>query len=115
MPFLLRTSDDHTPFAWYEWVFAPLLWVGVPLLLLVLCVVAPPFMLLYPEHVRRVHEDGPPREQELMRRYRRYASRVSFWRRLWRVLTFWCWRYTAAGRARARRRERYRTRHEPDG
>ena len=64
--------------------------VGTALFLIALMLWALPFFELYPDLHFTDYDEGTERQQETIRRYRRFTSRVSFWRRAWRVLTFWC-------------------------
>jgi hypothetical protein len=84
---LIRSGRDNTPIAWWEWLFAPLVWTALLTLLLVLGVPSIPYYTLYPECHAHMLDYGTERQREVMRRYRRFAARVSFWRRCGHVLT----------------------------
>lgn len=84
---LIRSGRDNTPIAWWEWLFAPLVWTILLTLLFVLAGLSIPYFMLYPERHAHELDFGTPRQQETMRRYRRFAAQVSFWRRCGRVLT----------------------------
>ena len=79
---LIRIGKDERPIQPWEWCLSPLVYAIVIPALLVMAVLSIPYFGVYPE--RHLHELdlGTEREQELMRRYRQYASRVSFWKRL---------------------------------
>jgi hypothetical protein len=85
---LIRKGNDGPPIAWWEWLFYPLLVVVVFVVMCVVCCVAPVYFTVYPERHAHEYDFGTEREQEVMRRYRRFASRVSFWRRCGRAVTF---------------------------
>ena len=85
---LIRSEQDDRPLSWLEWPFMPVVVVLVFNLLSVLSLLAIPVYSLYPEYQAHGYDSGTPRQQELMRRYRRFTSRVSFWRRFGRALTF---------------------------
>jgi hypothetical protein len=49
-----------------------------------------PYLAIYPENQAYDYDFGTKRQQEVMRRFRRYVARVPFWRRCLRVVTFPC-------------------------
>jgi hypothetical protein len=94
---LYRGAGDERPTAWWEWPFFPLACVvlvvyGVLIVTLlgVLAVLSIPYFALYPDRHASDYDFGTARQQELMRRYRRFTARVSLRRRCLRVLTFYC-------------------------
>jgi hypothetical protein len=89
---LIRSIADESPIAWWEWLFAPLVWaISIPLLF-VAAGLSIPYFMVYPDRHAHVYDFGTKRERELMSRYRRFTSRISVWRRLSRVLTCYCGR-----------------------
>lgn len=94
---LYRASGDTTPIAWWEWPFFPAAVVlfavcGVVVIALLgaLALLSIPYFALYPDRHACDYDFGTEQQQEVMRRYRRFTSRVSLPRRAWRVLTFYC-------------------------
>jgi hypothetical protein len=88
---LIRSPDDNTPFAWWEWLFFPFFWaIGVSLfpLLLILCIFAIPYFWIYPDCHATDYDTGTEKQRHKIRRYRRFAAQVSFWRRAGRVLIY---------------------------
>jgi hypothetical protein len=88
---LIRSVGDDTPIAWWEWLFAPLaplVWVTTIPLLFVLAGLSIPYFMVYSDRHVTVYDFGTERQLEIIRRYRRYTARVSFWRRCGRVLAF---------------------------
>jgi hypothetical protein len=83
---LIRFGGDHSPIAWWEWLFAPLVWAITIPLLLVAALLSIPYYMVYPDHHAHEWDFGTKEQQEIMRRYRRFAARVSFWRRCGRLL-----------------------------
>ena len=84
----LLSGPADRPVAWWEWLFAPVVYPAVLVAMLVFGVVSVPFVLLYPESRFHLYDMGTERQVELMHRYRRFASRVPLWRRAGRVLAF---------------------------
>lgn len=89
---IIRFGSDETPIAWWEWLFAPLVYAALLAMALPVAAVSIALAVLYPERHYNKLDRGTPREQELVRRYRRFASQVSVWRRAWRALTFYPYR-----------------------
>jgi hypothetical protein len=85
---LIRFGRDDRPIAWWEWLFLPVLMPTVGALLGIAAVLSVPYFVVYPDHHAHEYDFGTERQRELMRRYRRFASRVSFWRRCGRALAF---------------------------
>jgi hypothetical protein len=91
---LLRSGRGEPPIKWWEWLFLPFIiaWFIAAYalfpLLVVCAVLLSPFALLYPERRFHHYDMGTERQVELMRRYRRFAARVTFWRRAGRALAF---------------------------
>jgi hypothetical protein len=69
-------------------LFFPLMVVAVLVFLGVLALVGIPYFMLYPDHHMHAYDEGTERQQAIMLRYRRFTSRVPFWRRVGRVLAF---------------------------
>ena len=97
---IYRAPGDETPTAWWEWPFFPLTCVvlvvyAIAIVLLlgiltVLTLLASPYFLLYPDHLTREYDFGTGRQQEVMRRYRRFTACVVLPSVPVRVLTFYC-------------------------
>lgn len=85
---LVRFGEDDRPCSWWEWFFLPVVMTAVAVVLGGAALVAIPFFAVYPELHMHEYDLGTERQQEAIRRFRRYASRVSFWRRCGRVLAF---------------------------
>jgi hypothetical protein len=68
------------------WLLQPVLWLVAPIALVVLVPWLTVYWWLYPEWHAHDFDFGTPREQEYIRRVRRFTSRVSVWTRLGRVL-----------------------------
>jgi hypothetical protein len=89
---LLRLGRDESPIKWWEWLFAPPLYVLLLAVLLPValtyCLVAIPHAIIYPERRFHLYDMGTPRQVELMRRYRLRAGRLRLWRRLGRAVAF---------------------------
>ena len=85
---LIRFGGDDSPIAWWEWLFAPLVWVITIPLLFLAGVLSIPYSVVYPDHHAHEYDFGTERQQAVVRRYRRLTSRVSFWRRCGRVVAF---------------------------
>src|SRR5262245_45539779 len=76
------------PIAWWEWLFAPIIYPIVLVAALLYCLVAIPAALLYPDQHFHLEDMGTERQVQLMRRYRRFTARVTLWRRIGRALAF---------------------------
>ena len=72
---------------WYIVIVILLTPVTLPLLLL-LAALSIPYFMIYPDRHATTYDGGIESQQETIRRYRRFAARVSFWRRVGRVLAF---------------------------
>lgn len=81
-------GDGDRPITWWGCLLAPWIWIIALPLMLIVAVLLIPYVLVYPERRAHINDFGTDREREFMRRYRRYAARVSFWRRSGRVLAF---------------------------
>ena len=85
---LMRFGGADSPIAWWEWLFAPLVGAITIPRLFVAAGLSIPYFMVYPDHHAHKWDFGTEEQQKVMRRYRRFASRVSFWRRCARVLAF---------------------------
>jgi hypothetical protein len=85
---MIRFGGDNSPTAWWEWLFAPLVWAIVIPLLFMAAGLSIPYFMVYPDRHAHQYDFGTERQREVMWRYRRLTSRVSFWRRCVRVLAF---------------------------
>src|SRR5262249_52822044 len=81
-------GGDTRPIAWWEGLFAPVLWAIMLPLLFIAAPVSVLYCLVYPDHRAHLYDFGTLQQQEVMRRYRRFGSWVSFWRRCGRVIAF---------------------------
>jgi hypothetical protein len=84
---LIRFGNDERPLAWWEWLFFPIVLPLVMLLLSIAALLSIPYFALYPDRHATSYDFGTEEQQEVMRRYRRFTSRVPLWRRCCRVLT----------------------------
>jgi hypothetical protein len=84
----LLSGPADRPLAWWEWLFAPVVYPVAFLAMLVYGVASIPYTLVYPESRFHLYDMGTERQVELMRRYRRLAARVPLWRRVGRALAF---------------------------
>jgi hypothetical protein len=83
---IIRFGADDRPIAWWEWLFAPIVYPIVLLAMLVVGAALIPVFWFYPELSFYEYDAGTDRQVELMRRYRRLAARVRFWPRVGRAL-----------------------------
>lgn len=83
---LIRFGDDDRPNAWWEWFFFPVVVPVLFVLLSALALASIPYFAVFPDRHPHEYDFGTERQQEVMRRYRRYTSRVSVWRRCGRLV-----------------------------
>ena len=84
----LFSGPPGRPIAWWEWLFAPLLWPIAFLILFVLGLLSIPYFAVYPDRHAHEYDFGTDRQQAVMMRYRRFTSRVPLWRRIVRAIIF---------------------------
>ncbi|QEG29618.1 hypothetical protein GobsT_44160 [Gemmata obscuriglobus] len=85
---LIRFGQDNRPLAWWECFFFPIVMPAVFLLLGAAALASIPYFAVFPDHHAHEYDFGTERQQEVMRRYRQFASRVPVWRRVGRALAF---------------------------
>ena len=93
---MIRFGSDDRPTAWWEWPFAPLVWAVTIPLFFIAAALSVPYFTIYPDRHAHKYDFGTAGQRELMRRYRRFTSRVSLWRRCGRALAFL---FRSSGRA----------------
>ena len=96
---LIRFGRDVSPYARGEWLFLPVVMPAVFVSLGALALVSIPYFAVFPDHHAHECDFGTERQQEVMQRYGRFASRVSVRRRIGRLLAF---PYRQARRCRTR-------------
>jgi hypothetical protein len=82
---LIRFGQDDSPPAWWEWFFLPVVMPAAFAVLGAAALASIPYFAVYPDRHAHEYDFGTDRQREVMRRYRRYASRVSLWRRCGRA------------------------------
>ena len=85
---MIRFRGDERPTAWWEWLFAPLVWAVTIPMLFIAAGLSIPYFMVYPDRHATDYDFGTVRQQAIIQRYRRLTSRVSFWRRCRRVIAF---------------------------
>ena len=87
----------------------PLVALGVCLMLLGAMFVSVPLLALYPDlrYISAPWDERTEREQEVVRRYLRFTSRVTFWERVRRLLTIPCGAKRRPSRREVRRATRF--------
>jgi hypothetical protein len=76
--------------AWWEWLFAPLVYAVVIPLFLLVGLLSVPYSLVYPDAPLHGEEAlGTARQRELLARWRASYSRLSFWQRVRRAAKVW--------------------------
>lgn len=77
---LVRLKGDQRPIRRWEWLFAPLYY---PIILLILIFVILPYLWLYPErHAHVIDVEGTDEEKRKLSAFREHRRRVGIGRRL---------------------------------
>jgi hypothetical protein len=80
---IVRGCGNDSPIAWWEWLFAPIVYPLFIVWIVLMAIISVPYFWLYPEnHMNCIDLDGTDEEMRQLADYRAYRARIGLLRRL---------------------------------